>query len=194
MSVFRDVDQFRDSVQDMIDLLRDYRDRAHPALVAAIAEEEQSRGLPKRVDRDAPSLSRPPVDDDDGPCPRSDPIGEQAISTPRELAGLRSALRQSEADFSRSRKALAAALGAISDALEPPKKPEGAWDVDNPMWCENCLTAGVHNPRRPEGGKVCRWCSDFRRQPPNNSTISRWHATHACAQRRQRVRRSSTQD
>jgi hypothetical protein len=33
-------------------------------------------------------------------------------------------------------------------------------DPEDEMWCRSCLTIGKCEPRRKEGGVLCRWCDD----------------------------------
>lgn len=55
--------------------------------------------------------------------------------------------------------------------------------------CRSCLRVGVHTPRRPEGGDLCRWCSDTRRALDRTGDIPAW-----LLERHHQGRRITTRD
>lgn len=160
MSTYRDSAHLQDALSDLCDFLRQIG-RNITTLDQLIYDEERARGLPK-PGSGGTSHTITDEERDDGPCPRSDPVGEEAIQDRALLASLKGARRQAEADVVAIRRQILALDGRVLDLIKPPEKPPGVKPIDE-IWCDNCKQYGTNSPRRPEGGKVCRWCADFRR-------------------------------
>lgn len=78
-------------------------------------------------------------------------LGDDAV---RDLAKLRRALRQAE-HAGRDLWGVVTKWGPSRDA----RSLEVA-DPEDELWCRSCLTIGRCEPRRKEGGVLCRWCDD----------------------------------
>jgi hypothetical protein len=95
------------------------------------------------------------VDDDGTPIPQhSDPVGRLVVTfdTASDAAGI--ALVNLTRHIRDASLELEAAIGDVA-RLTPPVK---ITDPDQ-LWCENCLRAGIREPREA-GRKVCRWCRE----------------------------------
>lgn len=175
VSIFRDQDQTRDECSDLIGLLEQLRSTTYD-LDREENEEEAARGYPTSSTDYSPPTGRSrerdlaDSEDDGGKPDHGDPTPALALAVSPHLAHLRSTRRSLEREISTARKAISSALESITEATKPPVAPEDAMTVEEPAWCDNCILYGSHNPRRTEGGKVCRSCADFRRKHVQTST------------------------
>lgn len=86
-------------------------------------------------------------------------------------------------DLDRLLQRLAVVVVDCADIVRRWQPPSAAWrealsteaaasfrDTD----CRSCLRAGVHSPRREEGGDLCRWCADWKRELGRAGDLPVW--------------------